>query len=347
MTSKRDGIRERKNGDGKTSYQAKIRMRGFPHLSRTFIRKTDAKKWIEDTKAAIRGGNAPSTEAQRTTLKEALERYLREPPRKKDGKPLKGWPRQADRARAWIKHPLAFRFLSQLRSSDFADYRDDRRKQGKQENTIRIELAMVSKLFKIAAREWRMEGLKNPLDGVEKPGGSNERKRRFGTPKISAADEEKDLFERLRLAGAYMAPLAELAIETAMRQGELLALTWTDIDLQKRIASLKDSKNSEPRDVALSPRALEILRTMPRPLKDDAPLFPISQDEVIRTFRNACRDAKIENFKFHDLRHEAVSRLFAQGLNVAEVAAISGHKTWSQLKRYTQLRAEDLARKLA
>src|SRR5205807_4491187 len=154
--SKRDGIQERKNDDGSISYRAQIRMRGFPHLSETFARKTDAKVWIEKTKTAIRGGNVVSTEAQRTTLREALERYLREPPKTKDGKPLKGWKRQKDRVKAWTKNPLAVRFMSQLRGTDFAAYRDERRARGRAENTIRIELAMISKLYKIAARDWGM-----------------------------------------------------------------------------------------------------------------------------------------------------------------------------------------------
>jgi integrase len=143
-----------------------------------------------------------------------------------------------------------------------------------------------------------------------------------------------------------MAPLASLAIETAMRQGELLSLTWADVDLQKRIAHLKDTKNSEPRDVPLSSRAIEILKAIPRPLEKTAPLFPISQDEVIRTFRRACTEAKIENLKFHDLRHEAVTRI-CERLPMHEAMRVSGHKTPSMLMRYYHPKAEELAKKLA
>ena len=341
MASKRDGIQERKNDDGSISYRAQIRMRGAPdHLSKTFQRRTDAKIWIEKTKTAIRGGNVVSTEAQRTTLREALDRYLREPPKTKDGKPLKGWKRQKDRVKAWKKKPLAVRFMSQLRGTDFAVYRDERRAQGRAENTIRIELAMISKLYKIAARDWGMEGLRNPIQSVTMPGGSNKRERRLHP------DEETALLEQLRKAGAYMAPLASLAIETAMRQGELLALTWEDVDLQKRVAHLKDTKNSEPRDVPLSTRTIEILKAIPRQLEKTGPLFPISQDETIRTFRKACTDAKIENLKFHDLRHEATSRI-CDRLPMHEAMRVTGHKTPSMLMRYYHPKAEDLARKLA
>jgi integrase len=284
----------------------------------------------------MRAGTFVSTEADRTTLNEALERYLREVVPMKKGKK-----READRVKAWIKDPLALRFMSHLRGADFAGYWDKRRAEGKAENTIRLELALISALYQRASRERKMEGLRNPIKNVELPAGSNERNRRL------KGDEEERLLTAVKALGPYHAPLAELAIETAMRQGELLSLTVADVDLEKRIARLKDTKNNEPREVPLSARAVDIIKSLPRPLAATAPLFPLSQDDVIRTFKQACTDVGIENLKFHDLRHEAVSRLFERGLSLPEVAAISGHKTWSHLKRYTQLKAEDLARKLA
>jgi integrase len=335
MSAKRDGIQERTNSDGSVAYRAQVRMRGFPPLSKSFTRKTDAKRWIEETKTAIRGGNQVSTEATRTTLRDALDRYKREITPSK-----KGWRREQDRVTAWMNNPLAVRFLSQLRGADFAEYRDKRRAAGKAENTIRIELAMISKLYKIAAKDWGMEGLRNPIASVTMPAGSNKRERRL------SPDEETALFEQLRKVGAYMAPLAELAIETAMRQGELLSLTPANLDLQKRIAHLKDTKNSEPRNVPLSTRAVDIFKALPQPLKSDMPLFPISQDEVIRTFKQACADAEIENLKFHDLRHEATSRI-CDKLPMHEAMRVTGHKTPAMLMRYYHPKAEDLARKLA
>jgi integrase len=333
-TKRTPGIQERKNGDGTITYRAQVRMRGFPHLSETFARKTDAKTWIENTKTAIRSGNAVSTEAQRTTLKEALERYLREiTPNKK------GFRREQDRVKAWIGNPLSVRFLSQLRGADFAKHRDDRRAEGRAENTIAIELKLISKLYKIAARDWGMEGLRNPISSMTMPGPSRKRERRL-TP-----EEEKTLLEELGRRGPYMAPLASLAIETAMRQGELLSLTWADVDLQKRVAQLHDTKNSEPRTVPLSTRAVEIIKALPRQLDAATPVFPVSQDDVIRTFRQACTDAGIANLKFHDLRHEGVSRI-CDRLPMHEAMRVTGHKTPSMLMRYYHPKAEDLARKL-
>jgi integrase len=337
MTIKRrDSIQERINSDGSTTYRAQVRIQGFAPVSKSFTRRTDAKRWIEETKTAMRSGTFISTEADRTTLKEALERYLREVVPLKKGKK-----READRVKTWMKHPLAFRFMSHLRGADFAEHRDKRRAEGRAENTIRLELALISAVYKRASREWKMEGLRNPIKNVSLPAGSRERNRRL------KGDEERRLLAALKALGPYYAPLAELAIETAMRQGELLSLTLADVDLETRIARLKDTKNNTPREVPLSARAVDIIKALPRPLASSVPLFPVSQDEVIRTFKQACTEADIEDLRFHDMRHEAVSRLFERGFALPEVAAISGHKTWSQLKRYTQLKAQDLARKLA
>jgi len=328
-------IEKRVGKDGAISYRAKVRLQGHAPISETFERRTDAKNWAHQVEALIKGGNVVSTEAQRTTLLEALERYLREVTPSK-----KGWRREQDRVKAWVKHPLAHRFLGQLRGSDFAGHRDARRKEGRAENTIRLELALISKLYKIAARDWGMEGLRNPIQSLTMPGGSRRRERRL-TP-----EEEGALLAALEPLNSYMPPLAKLAIETAMRQGELLSLTWADVDLHKRVARLHDTKNSEPRDVPLSTRAVEILKALPRSLDASAPVFPLSQDEVIRLFRRACIDAGIDNLKFHDLRHEATSRI-CDKLPMHEAMRVTGHKTPSMLMRYYHPKAEDLARKLA
>jgi len=336
---RRDGIQERTNSDGSTTYRAQVRIRGHAPKTQSFTRRTDAKRWIEETKTAMRNGTVASTEAEHTTLKEALERYLREVTPTKKGKV-----REASRINVWIKHPLAVRFLSQLQRSaaDFAKYRDERRAAGKSDSTIRSELVLLSSLFKIARKEWGMESLRNPLANIAipNPGRTNERSR------LLVGDEEKRLLEALKAAGSYFAPMAELAIESAMRQGELLVLTWADIDLETRVAKLRTSKNGAGRDVPLSNRAAEIIRSLPRAISDAAPLFPVGQDSVIRTFRAACNAAGIVNLKFHDLRHEAATRICGR-LPMHEAMSVTGHKTPSMLLRYYHPRAEDLARKLA
>jgi integrase len=207
-------------------------------------------------------------------------------------------------------------------------------------------------LFTVARKKWGMTGLRNPIQSMELPAGSKERTRRLGKDddeqgiNRAAPDEEQRLFAALP-AEPYMAPLATLAIETAMREGELLGLPWGAVDLQAGVAKLVDTKNKTSRDVPLSPKAVETFKALPRSLQADAPIFPVKADEVQRAFKRACKAAGIANLRFHDLRHEAISRLFERGLSLPEVASISGHKTWSQLRRYTNLKAADLVRKLA
>ncbi|WP_141393899.1 site-specific integrase, partial [Enterobacter hormaechei] len=136
-----------------------------------------------------------------------------------------------------------------------------------------------------------------------------------------------------------------LALETAMRQGEILNLQWEYIDLQHGVAHLPDTKNGSSRDVPLSRKARNLLQMMPAQLKGK--LFSYTSSGFKSAWRNALKELSIENLHFHDLRHEAISRFFELGtLNVMEVAAISGHRSMNILKRYTHLRAYQLVSKL-
>jgi len=137
-----------------------------------------------------------------------------------------------------------------------------------------------------------------------------------------------------------------------MRQGELLALEWRNIDLVRKVARVEESKNdhrrrdrTQGRDVPLSSGAITVLKSLPRNLS--GMVSDIGTMAVVHAFQRACKRTGIEGLRFHDLRHEATSRLFERGgWGVMEVAAITGHKTLAMLKRYTHLRAEDLAAKL-
>ena len=139
-------------------------------------------------------------------------------------------------------------------------------------------------------------------------------------------------------------PLVLVAIETGMRRGELLSLTWDNVHLDKNWVHLPMTKNGESRDVPLSPKARDILGSLPRDISGK--VFPIHFEGLKSLWRRAMRRVELDDLHFHDLRHEATSRFFELGLNVVEVAAITGHKDLKMLQRYTHLRAEDLARKL-
>ena len=130
-----------------------------------------------------------------------------------------------------------------------------------------------------------------------------------------------------------------------MRRGELVNLRWSHLDLTKRVLRIPDTKIGEACEIPLSSRAIEILNGLPRGI--DGKVFALTANSISQAFERVTKRADIEDLRFHDLRHEATSRLFERGLNPIQVAAITGHKTLQMLKRYTHLRAEDLARLLA
>lgn len=143
----------------------------------------------------------------------------------------------------------------------------------------------------------------------------------------------------------WLAPAVRLAVATAMRQGELLNLAWKDVDLENRVALLRETKNGEARAVPLSSDAVAVLKALPVNIK--GLVLPQARRTLYGAFTRAAGRAGIEDLTFHDLRHEALSRLAERGdFSVLELAAVSGHKTLQMLKRYTHLQAARLPEKM-
>ena len=128
-----------------------------------------------------------------------------------------------------------------------------------------------------------------------------------------------------------------------MRRSEILSLTWENVDIQNGTCYLPMTKNGSPRTVPLTSKALRIAKSLPQ---NSELVFPISSNAVRLSWDRLRSRAGINDLRFHDLRHEAISRFFERGLSIAEVALISGHKDPRMLFRYTHLRAEDVAKKL-
>lgn len=327
-------IVQRTAKDGSVSWQVKIRRKGYPPVSRSFVRRVDAERWARQAEAEMdRGAYVSLDEAHRATLSELLDRYAIEVATQYRGRHWQSALRVlGERLGRWSPAALTARRV--------AEYRDSRLADGVSGETVRKELALLSRVLDTAMREWGVALPANPVRHVSKPAPGRARDRRL------VGDEEARLMAALaQCRSPYMAPLARLAIETAMRQGELLSLRWEHVDLARRIAFLPETKNGEARAVPLSSRAVAILEALPRSI--DGRVFPVSQSLVVQAWGHAVRRAGIEGLRFHDLRHEALSRLAERGgLSVLELAAVSGHKNLQMLKRYTHLQAEALARKL-
>jgi len=315
------------------SWQALVKKKGFGQIARTFDTKGEAEAWAKVIESEmVRGVYLSQKESETTTLDEALDRYEREV---SSGK--KGHRREKTRITAWKKHLLAKRFLASIRGSDMASYRDERIKAGYSSNTIRLELAIISHLFEIARKEWGMEGLLNPVKSIRLPSPPSGRDRRL---------QPGELEKILECLSEEMGQVVRFALETAMRRGELAGMTWDMVDLKKRTVTLPETKNGQKRIVPLSSVAATILKDRLSTRRIDGEVWNIGLDAISQDFAKACHKAGISDLHFHDLRHEATSRLFEKGFDTMEVRTITGHKTLQMLARYTHLRAEDLVERL-
>ena len=328
-------------------WRARIRRKGFPPEDKTFTHRSDAELWAANRENEMRRGVYLSRyEAESTTLSKALDRYEREITPTKRGAAMERY-----KIGSLRRSSLGAYFLANLRSADLATWRDARLKEAAPATVVR-ELALISHLFTVARKEWRMEGLSNPVQGIRKPSLKGTGRTRRLEP-----GEEQELMARARDYGEPLPSIIQLALETAMRRGELARLHWEYVDLKRRVIHLADTKNGDSRDVPLSSRAAEVLSRLPRRI--DGWVFGIRSDTISQAFaritgvavtsKQCARRKEIErlaDLRFHDLRHEATSRFFELGLNPMQVATITGHKTMQMLKRYTHLRAEDLANML-
>jgi len=333
------------------TWRALVRKRGFPQQIKTFRLKKQAEDWaraVEDE--MVRGTFICRAPAEKTTLNQALQRYLLEvSPTKKSGAR-----REASTANA-LAEELGSYSLVAITSDLVAGYRDKRLamvspKTGRPFSayTVRLELALLSHLFTIAIQEWGMGLTYNPVANIRKPSAPK------GRDMTLTDKQQACLLEECRKCNNPFLPLiVTLGIETAMRKGEILGLRPSDVDLERRVAIARDTKNGETRVVPLTPTAVNALRAaledpFPRPKNCDLIFYGETggRYNFEEAWERARNRAGLPDLRFHDLRHVSVSRLVKAGLPDQVVAAISGHKTMQMLKRYTHLRGEDLVKEL-
>ncbi|WP_354678652.1 integrase [Cupriavidus plantarum] len=358
---------------GPYQWEAQIRRKGYPAQSKTFNTKLEAEAWASIIESEMaRGVWSSRVEAESTSLSEALDRYESEIlPSKRGAEP------ERSVVRSWRNLQLAKRTLASIRSSDVAGVRDEWLRLYKPATVLR-RLAVLSHLFNIARKEWGMEGLANPVELIRKPQPNNARTRRLA--EINAESEDDPHFDRRTAANeleliaassgsALLPSIICLAVETAMRRGEIVSLRWEHVDLKRRVAHLPSTKNGSSRDVPLSQPAIAVLQTLRESvlerdkLSSAGQVFNIRSDAVTRAFERAVArarnlylkecaganrqpDAKLfTDLRFHDLRHEATSRL-ASIFPLHELTKITGHKDPRMLMRYYHPKAEDLAKRL-
>lgn len=326
-------------------WEAQIRRRGYPKLCKSFMAKDDAMRWMRETESSIDKGKYKSgKEAEKTTLLEALDRYLEEVSALK-----KGWKREKTRIEDWKKRPIASRFLSGIRSSDISAYRKERRAEKYSERTITLELAIISHLYSYAQKKWQgMEALENPVIGSKVKGTDPDRKTKKekgyrGRDRVLSADEQTKF---LPILTKEMRRIVIIAIETGMRRGELMGLAWSQIDLSQRMVKLTDTKNGTSRDVPLTNTAIAAFREQAHgTLPISGKVWSIGADRATSIFAEKAREVELSDIRFHDLRHTAATRL-AKVYQINDLAKILGHSTLDMTLRYYNPTGNELVNKM-
>jgi integrase len=316
-------------------WQARVRRKGYPDEVCSFDTKAEAQTWARSIESAMDTGlHQYNHEAKDLLLKDVLERYMQEvTPSKRGAK------REAEGIQFMQRQKMASYSMATLTPAVIAKYRDERLKTVAAGTIIR-ELSILSGIITHARKEWALPTA-NPCALVRKPPSPQ------GRSRLLTKDEETSLLHELkpiRRRSPWMAPLVALALETAMRRGELLSMRWENVNLQAQTALLPLTKNGTARIVPLSKKAIAILEALPN--SSTGVVFPISYMVVQNCFVDACKRANIPNLRFHDLRHTATSKLAEKLPNVIELASVTGHQTIQMLKRYYHPKAEALALKL-
>jgi integrase len=325
-------IQERRGKDGQISYRVQIRLKGHPSMRRTFPRKTDAKRWAQETEADLRRGRAvPTALARKKTLSDGIARYISEvlptkPKSQKKQTAQLGWWR--DHYGHLALSSVTPNVLSAARERLLSEPtpRGPRRSPA----TVMRYIAVLSHLFTTAVTEWGwLEA--NPMSRVRKP------KQSQGRVRWLDPDERERLFAACRASrSSALYPVVVLAVSTGMRRGEILALEWPDINLKTGQIVVHETKNDERRSIVATGEALELLRARAKVRRLDTRLvFPggtrpdgtIPPADIRTAWDHAAARAELHDFTFHDLRHTAASYLAMSGATLAEIAAVLGHKS--------------------
>ena len=317
----------------RNKWQAQVRRQGVGGLSKSFETKAQAIKWAREKEAELdqQSGPANYDSLRHLRLADLLDRYEQEVcPRKR------GWKLELYRTRVIKRHPISSLRLSDLSAAAVARYRDERLRTVKAD-TVRRELTVLRHCLEVARRDWSLPINPNPATVIYYPPPGRGRERRLSKP------EEEALFASAKKGPWYLVPIITLALETAMRQGELLSFKWSDLNEDLSLLRLPITKNGKPRVVPISPRAQAVLAELPR---TDERVFPISRDAIRLSWVRLREKIGLQDLRFHDLRHEAISRLFERGFSIPEVALVSGHSDPRMLFRYTHLKAEDVLAKM-
>lgn len=319
-------IRKRAN-----RWQVQVRRKHASPISKSFLLKADAEAWARsmEVEADKRTLQHDPRLLDATSLGDLVRMYRDTVCQTKKGRDV-----EVILLNAFLRHPIAIKPLSAIKTADFARYRDERLKVVSPSGLNR-ELSPLQHMFSVARSEWGLPITENPIAALRKPENNAGRERRL------AQGELERLLEAARTTRkGYMAPAITLAVETAMRRGEILNIRPRDFSEGFRSLRIPITKTGRARTIPITQAAVEAVESLLgafNPMTDDF-LIPISANAFRLAWDRIVDKAQIGDLNFHDLRHEAISRLFEQGLPMPEVASISGHRDFRMLARYSHIR---------
>ena len=337
----------RRKWSKKISYVAQVRRKGFKTLVKSFRTRTEAKKWGRAVERDWdQGKYIDYSEAQGFTLGEVMQRYIREDKHKQ----IKSWRMHEFRINILLKDTISDTNLLRLSSKHLSEFKDRKRKEVGP-STWNKYLSLISVVIDTAMKDWGIYLPNNPVRNADREREPRPRDRTLVDDEyqrlLQACDQMKQVrFRRGDTAiHLYLKSMIIFSVETAIRQGELLAMRYDQFNFEKRTLHIPETKNGEPRTIPLSTKAIKIIQSVPRRI--DGKVFPLSCDSLKFWFGEAKREAKISGFRWHDLRRYACSLLFEKGLSVPELQLVSGHKDPRVLlNTYTKLDPEKLVSKL-
>ncbi len=316
-------------------WQVQIRRPHQPSINRSFIHKSRAQQWARKVEAEIDvKGLLPDTSLlKQHTLLDLINRYLDQITPKK-----RGHVNEQIRLKQIARHQIASYQLINLKPVHINSYVEERMRLVSPGTAAR-DLGVLHHLVETARLQWGIPFGEDLFKGVQKPKEPPSRDRRLDL------HEEEILLQGCALSRViYLKPIITLALETAMRRGEILAIQWDDINESLRTLRIPITKNGHPRVIPLSSKALTTLLGTPGGISER--VYEVSPNAFRLAWDRLRKRVGIKDLHFHDLRHEAISRFFEMGLSIPEVALISGHREPRMLFRYTHLRAEDVAEKI-
>jgi integrase len=342
-------IRARRQADGSTRYTAIIRIRKGRALIqqeyRTFAHRSAAASWAKHREVQLENQSVPGRQQHDPVTLAALIRWYIE-----TFETISKWQRSKQSHLEFLEHHAIGKVNAlELTAAALIDHVRRRRADGAGPATVMNDLIWIGVVLRAASnvkdlpvRPEVAQEAREACTTLRLIGKARKRARR---PTPQELTQLRDYFvARDRRAEIPMVAIMDFAIASARRQAEITRLEWTDNDDIGRTGLVRDAKHPRHKEgnhrrFKYTPEAWAIVERQPRKAEY---IFPFDAQSVGAAFTRACGILGIQDLHFHDLRHEATSRLFERGYQIHEVAQFTLHDSWNELKRYANLKPEDV-----